>query len=82
MIKVKPNARVSALMPGTDGVWTARLKAPPVDGRANKELIAVLAAYWGCPPSRIRIKSGAGARIKQVCIDTDDPPNLKRIDRG
>ena len=42
-IKVKPNARESALEELRDGCWLATLKAPPVDGKANAELIALVA---------------------------------------
>ena len=34
-VKVKPNSRVSSLEQGGDGVWLARLKSPPVDGKTN-----------------------------------------------
>jgi uncharacterized protein (TIGR00251 family) len=67
-IKVKPNARASSLEQQPDGTWLARLKAPPVDGKANKELIALLAEHFGCRKSEVEIKSGAGGRMKLVKI--------------
>ena len=41
-VKVKPNARQSVLLPPAEpgAPWTAQLKSPPVDGKANEELIA------------------------------------------
>ena len=39
-IKVKPNSRASRLEQQEDGTWLAQLKSPPVDGKANEELIA------------------------------------------
>ncbi len=45
-----------------------KLKSPPVEGRANDELIHVLAEKYGVPKSRIRIKSGLGSRNKVVEI--------------
>ncbi len=69
-IKVKPNARASSLGEGPDGMWQARVKAPPVDGKANAELAALVARHFGVPRSAVSIKSGAGARIKRVRIET------------
>ena len=41
-VKVKPNARTSSLEQ-IDGSWLAQIKSPPVDGKANAELIALIA---------------------------------------
>ena len=67
-IKVKPRARASALEQLADGTWAAQLKSPPVDGKANEELIALVAKALGCARSQVRIKSGAGAKMKLVEI--------------
>lgn len=67
-VKVKPNARASVLTEGDDGIWLARLKAPPVDGKANKELIALVASHFGCAKSAVEIRSGASGRLKLVRI--------------
>ncbi|MBD1807251.1 DUF167 domain-containing protein [Microcoleus sp. FACHB-SPT15] len=47
------------------------LKSPPVDGKANKELIELLAKKFDVSKSQIRIKLGLSSRIKLVEIDTD-----------
>ncbi len=67
-LKVKPNARVSRLTRGEDGTWLAQLKSPPVDGRANAELIALVAEEFGVRRAQVSIRSGAGARLKRVQI--------------
>lgn len=67
-VKVKPNARVSLLEEQEDGSFTASLKAPPVDGKANSELVALVARRFGVARSAVTIKSGAGARLKLVSI--------------
>ena len=70
-IKVKPNARTGALETLEDGSLLARLKSPPVDGKANAELIALVAERYGVAKSAVTIQSGAGARIKRVRIEGD-----------
>lgn len=68
-VKVKPRARASELVQQPDGTWLARLKAPPVDGKANEELVALVAARFRCPKASVSIKSGASGRLKVVRIE-------------
>ena len=68
-VRVKPKARESSLAKMSDGTWLARVKSPPIEGRANHELIALVAEYFGCAKRSVSIKSGASGRIKLVCVD-------------
>jgi uncharacterized protein (TIGR00251 family) len=68
-VQVKPNAREAGLEQRPDGTWLARVKAPPVDGKANAELIALLAAHFHVAKSRVSVKSGAGGRLKLITIE-------------
>lgn len=67
-IKVKPNARRSELSQQADGSWLALVKAPPVDGKANAELVALIAEHFGCRKAQVDIRSGAAGRMKRVEI--------------
>lgn len=67
-VKVKPNARRSELVENADGSWLAKLAAPPVDGKANAELIRLVAAHFDCSRASVSIKSGASGRLKLVSI--------------
>ena len=67
-LKVKPRARVSQLTEMPDGTWLAELRAPPVDGKANAELVGLVAAHFGCRKVQVTIRSGAGGRYKLVQI--------------
>lgn len=69
-VKVTPNARVSALQEPVGGLlWRARLKSAPVDGKANDELVALIAERFGCRRSAVSIKLGASGRVKLVQIE-------------
>lgn len=70
-VKVKPNARTSAIEALADGTFLAMLKAPPVDGKANAELIALVARHFGIARSAVTIKAGAGARMKLVAVNVE-----------
>jgi uncharacterized protein (TIGR00251 family) len=69
-VKVKPNARASSLTQESDGSWTARVKAPPVDGRANEELVRLVADHFGCAKSAVTIRMGASGRTKRIEVRT------------
>lgn len=70
-IKVKPNSRASLLEQKEDGTWVAQIKSPPVDGKANEELIALVAKHFKCAKSDVRIKSGTSSRLKLIEIRED-----------
>jgi len=67
-IKVKPNSRASLLEQKEDGTWIAQLKSPPVDGKANEELIGLVAKHFRVRKSEVSIKSGGSSRLKLIQI--------------
>lgn len=68
-VRVKPNARVSELEAEEDGTWRAQLASPPREGKANRELVALVAKRFGVRKDQVTIKVGATGRIKLVQID-------------
>jgi uncharacterized protein (TIGR00251 family) len=76
VVKVRPNSRVSLLEQVEGGAWLARLKSPPADGKANEELLALVARHFGCRKSAVSLKSGASARTKLVWIEGPLPALL------
>jgi hypothetical protein len=68
-VKVRPGAAVSALHQDPAGAWFAELRSPPADGKANAELIGLVARHFGCPKSSVSIKRGASSRLKLLKID-------------
>lgn len=68
-VKVKPNSKQQKLEQQEDGSWIAHLKSPPVDGKANAELIKLLSDRFDLPKSRITIKSGASSKTKLIVLD-------------
>ncbi|MBW4663381.1 MAG: DUF167 domain-containing protein [Chroococcus sp. CMT-3BRIN-NPC107] len=70
-IKVKPNSSQQKITEETDGSLTISLKSPPVDGKANEELVKLLAKKFNIPKSKITIKLGLSSRQKLVVINTE-----------
>jgi hypothetical protein len=67
--KVKPGSRVNKVETDDAGSWIIRLKAPPVEGRANEELIRFLSEQLRIPKSSVHILSGHNSRFKRLQID-------------
>ena len=67
-VQVVPRASRSEIVGEHNGSLRVRIPAPPVDGAANDELIAVLANKVKVPRSAVTITSGKSARLKQVRI--------------
>jgi uncharacterized protein len=68
-LKVKPRCRDESLTEQDDGTWLARVKAPPVDGKANTAVIALIAAHFGLRKAQVTIRSGAAGRMKLVQLE-------------
>lgn len=67
-VKVKPGSKVSSVTEGENGVVIVRVKARPIKGAANEELIKLLAYYFKTPAATISIKSGQSGRTKIIQI--------------
>ena len=68
-LRVYPNAAKSEVLGSTEGVWRVKVAAPPVDGKANRELIALLSQVLGVSKSGLGIVRGHTSRNKIVAID-------------
>lgn len=80
LLYVQPGASQTELVGTHDGKPKIRLKAPPVDGAANKALIGFLADRCDVPRAAIRIEAGIRGRIKRVEVDgLSDEELLARI---
>lgn len=67
-VEVKTNSKEVKVEKITDSIYKIRLTATPVEGKANKQLIKVLAEYLGVPQSQIEIKSGKTSKTKVLVI--------------
>lgn len=59
-----------------------RLTTPPVDGKANKAVIAYLAKFFRLPKSALFIKSGQQSRSKTVAITGADEQLVRTLLAG
>lgn len=68
-LHVQPGAKTSAVDGEHGGALKVRLAAPPVDGKANAELVRFLADAFGVPLRSVTLLRGAASRSKRVRIE-------------
>jgi uncharacterized protein len=66
---LQPRALRTDVVGDRNGALVVRVTAPPVDGKANAALCALLAERVGVPTSRVSVVRGATARDKVVRIE-------------
>jgi len=67
-LKITPGAPRDEVLGELGDAVRIKLRAPPVDGRANEALVRFLADRLGLHASAIRLAAGASARRKVVEI--------------
>jgi len=65
-VKVLPRSSRTEILGKENGVYRVKITDPPVEGKANKALIALLAEKLGAAKRDIEITAGKTSRIKTV----------------
>jgi uncharacterized protein (TIGR00251 family) len=81
-IKVIPRARQTGLAGTRDGFILVRLTAAPVDGAANRALIAFLSDLFGVSKRNITVVIGEISRQKRVKISGITASDVERCLAG
>ena len=68
-LRVHPNATRNEVVTSADGVLQVKVAAPPVKGKANKELVAFLSQVLGVGKSSLTIVKGHTSRNKVITVD-------------
>ena len=68
-LHIVPRASKTEIKEELDNALKIRIQAPPVDGKANKNLLKFLKKTLKIPANNIRIISGETSRTKRVAID-------------
>lgn len=71
---------------GRDGVHglvgdalKVRIQTPPVDGKANTQLLRYLSKRWNVPRASMEIASGETGRNKRLRINNPSEPAINKI---
>jgi uncharacterized protein (TIGR00251 family) len=86
-VRITPKAAVSRVLgiieeAGGGKALKLAIHAPPEDGRANADLIALLAGLFDLPKRDVSLAAGASSRRKLVHIAGDSARLLPRIEEG
>lgn len=65
---VQPRAAKDAIVGLHGNAVKLKLRAPPVDDRANRSLCEVLGRLFSLPPSEVVLLTGASSRNKKVFV--------------
>ncbi len=70
-VQVQPNASASVVVGEIEGALKLKLKAPPVEGKANEALEKYLAKLFNVPKRDVSVTHGHTSRLKLLEIRTD-----------
>lgn len=70
-VHVKPNSKTQSILKINETEYKIQLKSLPVDGKANQELISVLAKEFSVRKRDVTILHGGSSKKKLVEIDLD-----------
>jgi uncharacterized protein (TIGR00251 family) len=81
VVRLTPRASRDEIAGWQGDELRVRLRAPPVDGRANEALLRLLASRLDVSPSSIEFVSGATARVKRLRVEgLTDAEVRRRLD--
>jgi uncharacterized protein (TIGR00251 family) len=78
-VRVQPSASHSAIVGRHGEIIRIRLAAPPVDGKANAELIRLLSEVLQVPRRAVTLRTGEGSRSKVVQVAGVDVATATRV---
>jgi uncharacterized protein (TIGR00251 family) len=77
-VRVKPGAKRAGLVGWHGEALKVGVRAAPERGRANEELLGLLAAALALPVSALEIASGTASQDKRIRITGLAPDELRR----
>ncbi|HQP31387.1 MAG TPA: DUF167 domain-containing protein [Deltaproteobacteria bacterium] len=77
--RVHPNAPQNRIEKVQDDQLVVRLNSPPVEGKANKALLKLLAKTLHVAPSRLTLIQGDKSRTKVIAIQDITPEQVLDI---
>lgn len=69
LVHTVPNSRANDIKQIAENVLKVKVAAPPIDGRANKELIKILAKHFKVHKKDILILHGATSKEKIIGVE-------------
>ena len=71
-IKVKPNSKTDGILREADGSLKVKIRAQPIEGKANKYLLEYLGKVLDLPKSSLSLLKGESNSFKTVEINASE----------
>jgi len=81
-VKARPHSQRDAVVGARAGELVVSVRAVAEKGKANAEIVKVLAAALGVPRDQVVLKSGTAAPHKQFLVPLEAGPALARLAAG
>lgn len=84
LIRAAPNSSRNQIVGVVEGSLKIKLKAPPVDGEANEELVAFVSKWLKISKSEVLIQKGTASKNKKILVPLRDDivEKIKIIEKG
>ena len=79
IIQIQPNAKRNEVTRFSDGILHLKITAPPIEGKANRELIAFLGEILNVSKSSIMLEKGATSKRKVLSIKGLSPVQMEKL---
>lgn len=80
-IKVRPRAGKRQVEKISSSEYKVSVLSPPTKGKANREVVEVLASYFGLSLSQVKILRGEKSRQKLILLEVDNKNVLALKDK-
>ena len=77
LVKVNPRSHKDQCISLEENLLKVRLRALPIEGKANEALIAFLASILAIPKSKISLRKGKSSKVKELLIQDLSPEELQ-----
>jgi uncharacterized protein len=77
VIPNKPESKITGK--SENGTYKIEIKAPPIEGKANRELIRIIAKLLGLSKSQVIIIKGLNSKNKLIRIDSMEKAKILDI---
>jgi uncharacterized protein (TIGR00251 family) len=78
-VMVHPGAGRTEVVGQQGDALKVRVAAPPVEGRANRAVVQLVADLLGAKPAQVEVESGESSRAKRLRVEGVDPGQARRI---
>ncbi len=81
-VKVQPRAGVNRIVGVRGGELLIKVKGPPEHGKANKDLVNLLARALRLPKASLELAAGAASRRKRILLPAEALEAVRRMADG